>query len=79
MDGVFHGNPMNKWMIWGVLPPLFLVQHPYGSIKLPIQLGGAFKHFWKFHPDPWGFMIQFDEFFRMGGKKPPTRRTSYLI
>ena len=23
-------NPMNKWMIWGVLPPLFLVQHPHG-------------------------------------------------
>ena len=21
-------NPMNKWMIWEVLPPLFLVQHP---------------------------------------------------
>ena len=21
-------NPMYKWMIWGVLPPLFLVQHP---------------------------------------------------
>ncbi len=26
-------NPMNKWMIWGVLPPLFLVQHP----SLPTQ------------------------------------------
>ena len=22
-------NPMNKWMIWGVLPPVFLVQHPF--------------------------------------------------
>ena len=30
MDGEnFMENPMNKWMIWGVLPPLFLVQHPY--------------------------------------------------
>ena len=26
-------NPMNKWMIWGVLPPLFLVQHPYTDFK----------------------------------------------
>ena len=23
-------KPMNKWMIWGVKTPLFLVQHPYG-------------------------------------------------
>ena len=22
-------NTLLKWMIWGVLPPLFLVQHPY--------------------------------------------------
>ena len=25
----FMENSMNKWMIWGVFPPLFLVQHPY--------------------------------------------------
>ncbi len=25
----FMENPMNKCMIWGVLPPLFLEGHPY--------------------------------------------------
>ena len=30
MDGEnFMENSMNKWMIWGGFPPLFLVQHPY--------------------------------------------------
>ena len=31
-----------------------------------------------FHPDPWGFMIQFDLriFFKWVGEKPPTRKTS---
>ena len=30
-------------------------------------LGGGFKDFWNFHPDPWGFMIQFEEhIFQMG-------------
>ena len=29
MDGEnFMENPMNKWMIWGVKNPLFVVQHP---------------------------------------------------
>ena len=23
-------------------------------------MGGGFKYFWNCHPDPWGFMIQFD-------------------
>ena len=34
-----------------------------------IFLGGGFKHFLNFHPDPWGFMIQFDLriFFRWVG------------
>ena len=27
-------NPMNKWMTWGVLPPLFLVQQPYATEHL---------------------------------------------
>ena len=26
---------MNKWMIWGVKPPLFLVQHPYVAKMVP--------------------------------------------
>ena len=43
MDGEFFmENPMNKWMIWGVKTPLFLVQHPYLSFK------GAFDDFF-FH------------------------------
>ena len=30
MDGENNGsNPMNKWRIWGVKNPYFLVQHPY--------------------------------------------------
>ena len=40
---------------------------------LQVGLGGGFsqKYFWNFHPDPWGFMIQFDgsHIFQMGGKK----------
>ena len=28
-------NPMNKWMIWGVLPPLFLVQHLFVATWVP--------------------------------------------
>ena len=34
------------------------------------------KYFWNFHPDPWGFMIQFDLriFFKWVGEKPPTRK-----
>ena len=33
-----------KWMIWGVLKPLFLVQHPGSSLK-PLQFFEAPKNF----------------------------------
>ena len=35
-------NPMNKWMIWGVRNPLFLVQHPHGNFMN--RLGKKTKH-----------------------------------
>ena len=52
------------------------------TMRLPEVPKGAWffevdlKDFWNFHPDPWGFMIQFDGlpyFFRWVGEKPPTR------
>ena len=30
MDGLY-GKSLLKWMIWGVKPSLFLVQHPYSN------------------------------------------------
>ena len=37
-------------------------------------LGGGNSNIFYVHPEPWGFMIQFDEhIFQMGGEKPPTR------
>ncbi len=33
MDGLFHGKPLLKWMIWGETP-LFLVQHPNVGLRL---------------------------------------------
>ena len=31
------------------------------------------KYFWNFHPDPWGFMMQFyGHIFQTGGEKPHT-------
>ena len=37
------------------------------------SLDGAFKHFFIFTPEPWGFMIQFDELiFSKGLVQPPT-------
>ncbi len=41
-------NPMNKWMIWGVKLPLFLVQHPCHVIShdtcKPVKK--SFKSIW---------------------------------
>ena len=33
-------------------------------------IGGAFKYFLYFHPDPWGRWPHFDEFFQKGFKPP---------
>ena len=30
MDGLFHGKPMNKWMIWGAHP--YFWKHPYSCV-----------------------------------------------
>ncbi len=30
---------MNKWMIWGVLPPQFLGWHPYGLFFNDSEIG----------------------------------------
>ena len=36
------------------------------------------KHFWNFHPEIWGFMIQVHAHaFQMGGKKPPSNKISW--
>ena len=40
MDGLFHGNPMNKWMIWGYH---YFWKHPYILIKNNIHLGRVFS------------------------------------
>ncbi len=38
MDGENNGSkPMNKWMIWGEIFPIFLVQHPIPIV--PISIG----------------------------------------
>ena len=61
---LFH--PTEKTGFWATLKKL--VRH---------FLGGGFEYFWNFHPDPWGFMIQFDEHtFSNGLVQPPT---SFLL
>ena len=50
--GKIMENPMNKWMIWGVKPPLFLVQTPIYIYKYPLNT--IFKVF----PTPWCFFDQ---------------------
>ena len=38
-------------------------------------VGGLTQICFYFHPEAWGFMIQFDvHIFQMGGKKPPTQK-----
>ena len=34
---------------------------PKGSWNHEKKLGGGFRYFFDFHPEPWGFMIQFDD------------------
>ena len=35
--------------------------------QFPYHLGGGFEYFLNVHPNPWGFMIQFDGYmFQMG-------------
>ncbi len=45
------------------------------GVKTPYLGGGNSNILGNFHPDTWGFMIQFDGciFFRWVGEKPPTR------
>ena len=38
----------------------------------PFFLGGGNSDIFKFHPDPWGFMIQFDSDVSNGLVQPPT-------
>ncbi len=35
--------------------------------------------FWSLHPFPWGFMIQFDEYFSNGLVQSPTRLDIYMV
>ena len=42
---IYNGNPIKHGMIWGVKPPLFLVQHPYGLWKTWVFPGIKFPWF----------------------------------
>ena len=37
-----------------------------------LRVGGGFKYFWNFHPEPWGRWTHFDSYFSKGLVQPPT-------
>ena len=67
---------LGKVLTWATYPPgpRFSPQEIAGLIKglLSILLGDGFKHFWNFHPDPWGNHPIWRSYFS-DGLKPPTR------
>ena len=54
MDGLFHGKPLIKWMIWGF--PHYFWKHPYPSdLKGSVRLQVTFLQGWRALVFFWGW------------------------
>ena len=61
----YKDSPFKGWM---TIPNIATFDHgTYVFFNQTISRWWQLKDFWNFHPEPWGFMIQFDEhIFQMG-------------
>ena len=68
----FLVGPKKGFFVWKCFCSVLIRRCFFSFFELiNSYLGGGFKYSWNFHPDPWGFMIQFDLriFFKwVGGK-----------